>query len=167
MSVILGEAGQNALWALVGAFLSVTIAALLDLTGAVDRLGDWFDRRRKGKALRRKEREAAEAMGDPRFDQFTKRAMPGEAVTSATDAVPTYVPGKEDLPPEGESPFRIGFRLLVEGVALMLRGLREMASLVILIPWVAVFYMVLVVGAFAVKPLMLRLGVDEEPPRAS
>jgi hypothetical protein len=163
LSVMLGDTGQNALWALVGAFLSVSIAVVLDLSGAIDQMRGWRERRTKRKALRRKEKEAGQASKGPLFDRLTRRPVSAaEPAGSATESVPFYIPGKEDLPPEDGSPFRAGLRLLLEGIALMLRGLKEMASLVRLIPWVVVFYMVLIVGAFALKPLILRLGVDEE-----
>jgi hypothetical protein len=163
VSVILGETGRDAVWASVGALLSVIIGVLLDVSGAIDQMRGWLERRRQRKALRRKEKEARQASKGPLFDRLTRRsASSTEAAMSATKSVPTYISGKEDLRPEGGSPFGVGLRLLLEGIALMLQGLREMASLARLIPWVAVFYMVLFVNAVALKPLLLRLGIDEE-----
>jgi hypothetical protein len=43
VSVIFGGTGQNAPWALVGAFLSVLIAVVLDLSGAIERMRGWLE----------------------------------------------------------------------------------------------------------------------------
>lgn len=163
VSIIFGETGQNALWALVGAFLSVFIAVVLDVSGAIEKMRGWRERRKKRRAIRRKEKEARQANRGPLFDRLTRGSLSSaEPIASVTESVPIYLPGKEDLPTEGGSPFRVGLRLLLEGITLMLRGLKEMVALVILIPWVAVFYMVLIVGAIAIEPLMLKLGINGE-----
>jgi hypothetical protein len=163
VSVIFGETGQNAPWALVGAFLSVFIAVVLDLSGAIERMRGWLEHWRASKALRRKEKEARQANRGPLFDRPSSGSLSSaEPVASTTEPVSIYIPGKDDLPPEGGSPLRSGLRLLLEGITLMLRGLKEMVALVVLIPWVAVFYMALSAAGFAIKPLMHRLGIGEE-----
>jgi hypothetical protein len=72
------------------------------------------------------------------------------------------VPGKDDLPLKEEMPLKTGLLLLVEGVTLIIRGLKELVALVVLIPWAAIPYIVLFAVAFPLKPFLLSAGVDEE-----
>jgi hypothetical protein len=161
-STIFGDFTQHAIWAFIGTALGVVSNIALVLSGATEKARDWRGRWQKRRALRRKEKEARRASKGPFFDRLNRRSSSDGAIASATESLRIYVPGKDDLPPEEEMPLKVGLRLLVEGVTLIIRGLKELVALVVLIPWAAIPYIVLFAVAFPLKSLLLRAGIDEE-----
>jgi hypothetical protein len=161
-STIFGDFAQHAIWAFIGMALGVVSNIALVLGGATEKARDWRGRWQKRRALRRKEKEARKANKGPFFEGLNGRSSSDRPIGSATGSLRIYVPGKDDLPPEEEMPLKAGLRLLVEGVTLIIRGLKELVALVVLIPWAAIPYIVLIAVAFPLKPLLLKAGVGEE-----
>lgn len=164
LAASLGDSLQDAGWAIFGALLGALAGALLQLTGKVEKLQE---RRRDQTAQRtreQKEKEAKEADGEEEgfFSDWPPREQPAERPEQGVKTVETWRPGEADLPPDGESPFKLAFRSLADSALQFGRGAKDLLALSLMIPAVVVFYLVLLSGLFWLDSLMLSLGFSSD-----
>ncbi|HSS32326.1 MAG TPA: hypothetical protein VLL27_03500 [Solirubrobacterales bacterium] len=158
----LGDSVQSGLWAVAGAMLSVVIAVLLDRSGTLEQMRERRKKQKEKKAREEKEKEASESGGGPLIGSWQLPSQSVEHVATGTKESPVWTPGKDDLPPEDGSPFLAALRTLRVGVLQVVQGIKELLGLGLLIPWVALFYLLLLSGIFWLDPLMLRMGFSED-----